>query len=97
MPVRPAKALPAQPAGQDVRLTVRAASTKGKALVVPVSAGADGETYVAVLEQDRTRHRVPVITGTTGDGYGPADPACPRSGGNGGTRASACGQQPPQL
>ncbi|MFF2433569.1 peptidoglycan-binding protein [Streptomyces sp. NPDC058107] len=72
MLVRPGKALPTQLAGQDVRLTVRAASTKGKALVVPVSAvsaGADGETYLTVLKQDRTRHRVPVITGTTGDGY----------------------------
>ncbi|MFF0290220.1 peptidoglycan-binding protein [Streptomyces sp. NPDC005262] len=72
MLVKPGKSLPTQLAGQDVRLTVRAASTKGKALVVPVSAvsaGADGETYVTVLEKDRTRHRVPVTTGTTGDGY----------------------------
>ncbi|MEU3553481.1 peptidoglycan-binding protein [Streptomyces fragilis] len=71
MVVKPDKALPADLAGQDVRLTVRAASTNGEALVVPlsaISAGADGRTTVTVV-QDDVRHRVPVVTGTTGDGY----------------------------
>lgn len=71
MVVRPDKALPAELAGQDVRLTVRAASTDGEALVVPlsaVSAGADGRTTVTVVQHD-ARRRVPVVTGTTGDGY----------------------------
>lgn len=72
MLVEPDKSLPVELAGQDVRLTVRAASTRGKVLVVPVSAvfaGADGTTSVTVLDEDGTRRRVPVTTGTTGDGY----------------------------
>jgi len=71
MVVKPDKALPAELAGQDVRLTVRAASTKGEALVVPlsaISAGADGKTTVTVVQHD-ARRRVPVATGATGDGY----------------------------
>ncbi|MEV0928824.1 peptidoglycan-binding protein [Streptomyces spongiicola] len=72
MVVKPVKALPSELAGQDVRLTVRAASTKGKTLAVPVSAisaGADGKTAVTVVGDGGSQRRVPVSTGTTGDGY----------------------------
>ncbi|MFJ4907609.1 hypothetical protein ACIQCR_04710 [Streptomyces sp. NPDC093249] len=58
--------------GQDVRLTVEAAATKGKALIVPVSAisaGADGRTVVTVATTNGDRRRVPVTTGSTGSGY----------------------------
>ncbi|MFC8012637.1 peptidoglycan-binding protein [Streptomyces cinereoruber] len=58
--------------GQDVRLTVEAAATKGKALIVPVSAisaGADGRTSVTVATPNGDRRRVPVTTGSTGGGY----------------------------
>ncbi|MFF1839514.1 peptidoglycan-binding protein [Streptomyces sp. NPDC058231] len=72
MVVEPTRKLPGELAGQDVRLTVRAASTKGKTLVVPlsaISAGADGRTAVTVVGGNGAQHRVPVSTGTTGDGY----------------------------
>lgn len=72
MVVKPAERLPRDMAGQDVRLTVRAASTKGKALVVPVSAiaaGADGRTAVTVRAPDGSQHRVAVTVGASGDGY----------------------------
>lgn len=70
--VKPTKELPSELAGQDVRLTVRAASTKGKALVVPVSAvtaGVDGATSVTVAAATGADRKVTVTTGTTGDGY----------------------------
>ncbi|MFE9663969.1 peptidoglycan-binding protein [Streptomyces sp. NPDC005955] len=58
--------------GQDVRLTVEAASTDGKALVVPVaavSAASDGGTVVTVVGAGGKQRRVAVRTGTTGDGH----------------------------
>ncbi|MFC9298198.1 peptidoglycan-binding protein [Streptomyces sp. NPDC057011] len=64
--------LDAQMVGQDVRLTIEAASTNGTALVVPVTAitsGADGKTAVTVLEETGAQRRVHVRTGTQGDGY----------------------------
>ncbi|MFD7442401.1 peptidoglycan-binding protein [Streptomyces sp. NPDC059909] len=70
--VRPDKDLPATLAGQDVRLTVEAATSVGKVLVVPVSAvsaGADSRTTVTVLQNDGARRRVEVRPGTSGDGY----------------------------
>lgn len=70
--VKPTKELSSELAGQDVRLTVQAAATKGKALVVPVSAitaGVDGQTSVTVLTEAGAKRKVPVTTGTTGDGY----------------------------
>lgn len=70
--VRPDKDLPATLAGQDVRLTVEAATSAGKVLVVPVSAvsaGADSRTTVTVLRKDGTRRRVEIRSGTSGDGY----------------------------
>ncbi|MFF7898420.1 MULTISPECIES: peptidoglycan-binding protein [unclassified Streptomyces] len=72
MTVVPDKALPASLAGQDVRLTIEAASTKDKVLVVPVtaiSAGVDGSTAVTVAGPGGVRRRVPVTTGASGDGY----------------------------
>ncbi|WP_329614294.1 HlyD family secretion protein [Streptomyces brevispora] len=69
--VKPMKSLPLDLAGQDVRLTVEAASTRRKALIVPVSAvsaGTDGRTSVTVLMPDGSRRRVQVTTGTSGDG-----------------------------
>ncbi|BCL27213.1 peptidoglycan-binding protein [Streptomyces aurantiacus] len=72
MTVAPDKPLDAELAGQEVRLTVEAASTEGKALVVPVTAitsRADGKTVVTVLGTDRTPRAVEVRPGTTGDGF----------------------------
>ncbi|MDG5801305.1 peptidoglycan-binding protein [Streptomyces ossamyceticus] len=72
MVVEPDKALPAVLAGQDVRLTIEAASTSGKALILPVtavSAGADGKSVVTVVEPGGRQRRVEVRPGTTGDGY----------------------------
>ncbi|MGW6685643.1 peptidoglycan-binding protein [Streptomyces sp. NPDC054961] len=72
MVVTPVSALDPELAGQDVRLTVEAASSEGDVLVVPlsaVSAGADGRTVVTVQAADGRQHRVEVRPGTTGDGY----------------------------
>lgn len=62
----------AQLAGQDVRLTVEAASTGEEVLVVPVSAlfaGADGRVAVIRLTVDGRQERVVVTPGVSGDGY----------------------------
>jgi peptidoglycan hydrolase-like protein with peptidoglycan-binding domain len=70
--VTPGSPLPARLAGQDVRLTIEAASSGHKVLVVPVSAisaGADSRTTVTVLDRSGTRRRIEVRTGTSGDGY----------------------------
>lgn len=70
--VKPKSALPTRLAGQDVRLTIEAASSGGKVLVVPVSAlsaGADSRTTVTVLERSGERRRIEVRPGTSGDGY----------------------------
>lgn len=75
--VDPDKALDAQLAGQDVRLTIEAARTDGKALVVPITAltaGADGRTTVTVLQPDGKQRRVEVRTGTAGDGFVAVEP-----------------------
>lgn len=72
MVVKPDEALPVTSVGQDVRLTIEAGSTKGEALVVPVtavSAASDGGTVVTVVEAGGGQRRVEVTTGTTGDGY----------------------------
>ncbi|MFG2291837.1 peptidoglycan-binding protein [Streptomyces sp. NPDC048603] len=72
MVLAPARPLEAEWTGQNVRLTVLAATTGGKVLVVPVtavSAGADGSTAVTVLEDDGRQRRVRVKPGTTGDGH----------------------------
>lgn len=76
--VKPDSALPARLAGQDVRLTIEAATTGEKVLVVPVSAlsaGADSRTTVTVLEPSGERRRIEVRPGTSGDGYTEVVPA----------------------
>ncbi|MFC7221263.1 peptidoglycan-binding protein [Streptomyces polyrhachis] len=75
--IDPDKRLPAELVGQDVRLTIEAARTDGKALVVPVTAltaGADGRTTVTVLAEGGARRRVEVRTGTAGDGFVAVEP-----------------------
>lgn len=70
--VTPTKALPPELAHQDVRLTVEAATSRSKVLVVPlsaVSAGADARTTVTVLLAGGVRRRVEVRPGISGDGY----------------------------
>ncbi|MCT9074987.1 peptidoglycan-binding protein [Streptomyces fulvoviolaceus] len=70
--ITPDKPLNAELTGQDVRVTVIAASTEGKALVVPITAissGADGRTTVTVVEASGARRRVEVRAGTSGDGF----------------------------
>jgi Tfp pilus assembly protein PilX len=70
--VEPGRPLDRALAGQEVRLTVEAGSTDGKALVVPVTAvsvGSDGKSAVTVVAADGTQRRVRVRAGTQGDGY----------------------------
>ncbi|GGP00928.1 peptidoglycan-binding protein [Wenjunlia tyrosinilytica] len=69
--IRADKPLSSAFSGQDVRLTIDAASSHGKVLVVPssaISAGADGQTTVTV-KTAHGRRRVEVRTGMSGDGY----------------------------
>jgi hypothetical protein len=78
MTVKPDTAMPAELAGQDVRLTVEAASSKREVLAVPysaVSAAADGTTVVTVLGRTGDRRRVEVRTGLSGDGLVQVRPA----------------------
>ncbi|WP_406284116.1 peptidoglycan-binding protein [Embleya sp. NBC_00896] len=70
--VEPTDVLDPSLAGQDVRLTIDAASSGDPVLVVPLSAvaaGADGRTVVTVLDAGGERRRVEVRPGTSGDGY----------------------------
>ncbi|MFI6284461.1 peptidoglycan-binding protein [Streptomyces sp. NPDC051018] len=69
--VKPDRALPESFTGQDVRLTIEAASSRSKVLAVPsaaLSAGADGRTTVSVLEPGGSQERVEVRTGMSGNG-----------------------------
>jgi peptidoglycan hydrolase-like protein with peptidoglycan-binding domain len=69
--VTPTQALPSAWLGQDVRITIAAASTSGPVLVVPaaaVSTGADGATSVTVLRAGNERVRVPVTAGIDANG-----------------------------
>ncbi|MFG1998783.1 peptidoglycan-binding protein [Spirillospora sp. NPDC048911] len=64
--------LPERFAGQDVRLTIEAASTGGPVLVVPASAvygAADGSTQVIKLASGGAQERIAVTTGATGGGF----------------------------
>ncbi|MEV0915361.1 peptidoglycan-binding domain-containing protein [Streptomyces sp. NPDC049967] len=75
--ITPDKALDAQLSGQDVRLTIEAASTGRRALVVPITAitaGADGRTVVTVVTGSGDQKRVEVRPGTSGDGYVSVEP-----------------------
>ncbi|WP_445269825.1 peptidoglycan-binding protein [Streptomyces sp. DSM 41634] len=70
--VKPDTALPAEFAGQNVRLTITAAASKGEVLVVPasaVSSGADARTTVTVVSGGGKQTRVEIRPGMTGDGY----------------------------
>lgn len=70
--VTPDEPLKADLTGQDVRVTVIAASTDDKALVVPITAissGADGRTTVTVVGTNGDRRRIEIRTGTAGDGF----------------------------
>ncbi|MFI5759341.1 peptidoglycan-binding protein [Streptomyces sp. NPDC051563] len=70
--ITPGAPLKAELTGQDVRVTVTAASTDGASLVVPITAissGADGRTTVTVLAGSGERRRVEIRTGTAGDGF----------------------------
>ncbi|WLW52271.1 HlyD family efflux transporter periplasmic adaptor subunit [Streptomyces sp. YU58] len=69
--VRPSKPLPSELNGENVQVTVVAASSKGKVLAVPssaVSTGADGLTSVTERKDGRER-RIPVTVGVSGDGF----------------------------
>ncbi|MDB1086418.1 peptidoglycan-binding domain-containing protein [Streptomyces sp. ACA25] len=77
MVVEPAEELPGELAGQDVRLTIEAASTETPELVVPAAAitsTAGGETVVTVSEEDG-RRQVRVTPGTSGEGFVAVVPA----------------------
>lgn len=75
------KPLSSQWDGQDVRLTVTAASTGTPVLVVPLSAvtsGADGKTTVSMLAPDgRTTTQVEVEPGVSADGFLAVTPSSP--------------------
>ncbi len=67
----PDEPLAAEFAGQDVRLTIRAASTDGEVLAVPtaaVSSQADGRTTLSVITKSGKQSRVEIRTGMSGDG-----------------------------
>ncbi|WP_240797527.1 peptidoglycan-binding protein [Streptomyces sp. F001] len=75
--IKPSGGLPAALAGEDVRLTITAASSGKAVLAVPasaVSAGEDGQTTVTVRRGEQER-RVVVDTGMTADGYVQVTPA----------------------
>jgi peptidoglycan hydrolase-like protein with peptidoglycan-binding domain len=70
--VVPATAISSSMIGQDVRLTVESASTKGAVLAVPqaaIASGADGSTFVTRRDADGSEERVSVRTGVTGNGF----------------------------
>ncbi|MFI9065641.1 peptidoglycan-binding protein [Streptomyces sp. NPDC053429] len=70
--VKPDTALPAEFAGQNVRLTITAAASRGEVLVVPasaVSSGADGRTTLTVVSGNGNQTRVEIRPGMVGDGY----------------------------
>ncbi|MFD3780318.1 peptidoglycan-binding protein [Streptomyces sp. NPDC058612] len=70
--ITPDKPLPAEFAGQDVRLTINAASSDGAVLVVPtaaVSSQADGRTTLTVVTNGGKQTRIEIRTGMSGDGY----------------------------
>ncbi|NDU72092.1 hypothetical protein GWI34_05555 [Actinomadura sp. DSM 109109] len=58
--------------GQDARITVAEAATEGAVLAVPIgaiTAPADGQTSVTVVQAGEVRRRVRVIAGMSADGY----------------------------
>ncbi|WP_107087521.1 peptidoglycan-binding protein [Streptomyces rimosus] len=70
--VKPDGRLPATMAGQEVRLTIAAASSRTKVLAVPssaISTGADGRTTVTARTPNGSNRRIEVRTGMSGDGF----------------------------
>jgi hypothetical protein len=66
--------------GEDVRLTVTAASTPGPVLVVPVAAvttRVDGTTSVTVVRQGNRRYEIAVTPGVDASGFVEVDPVTP--------------------
>jgi hypothetical protein len=65
-------AIPAEWSGRNVRVTITAASTSGKVLVVPlaaVSSAADGSTRVQVKLADGGLRVTQVDVGVSADGF----------------------------
>ncbi|WP_168583343.1 hypothetical protein [Gephyromycinifex aptenodytis] len=81
--ITPARPLPADRRGSDLRVTVATSTTKGAVLVVPTAAvkgRADGGARVTVLDAGGERRDVPVDAGLSADGFveiTPTDPAHP--------------------
>lgn len=74
--VTPDKPLEPRWAGEDVRVQISRASSKGKVLAVPVSAismSGEGEAKVVVVH-DGKQSDVPVTVGATGGGYAQVTP-----------------------
>jgi peptidoglycan hydrolase-like protein with peptidoglycan-binding domain len=72
MTVLPDRPLDGKLAGQDVRVTIEAASSGSPVLAVPaaaISSQTDGRTTVTVLDRDGGQRRVEVRPGMSGDGY----------------------------
>ncbi|WP_200305212.1 peptidoglycan-binding protein [Streptomyces adelaidensis] len=70
--LRPDEAIGAELSGQDVRVTIRAASTEDAELVVPitaVTAGRGGTLYVTVVDSDGEQQQVDVRELTSGGGF----------------------------
>ncbi|MFE6838379.1 peptidoglycan-binding protein [Streptomyces sp. NPDC057705] len=70
--ITPDQPLAVEFAGQDVRLTINAASSESPVLVVPaaaVSSQADGRTTLTVVANGGKQTRVEIRTGMSGDGY----------------------------
>ena len=70
--ITPKRALPADFAEQDLRVTITAGASDGRVLVVPVSAlssGADGRTTVSVLEPDGQQRSVAVVSLVDAGGF----------------------------
>lgn len=70
--VVPDSPLPREWNGQDVRVTIVAASSAGEVLVVPlaaVSADSGGRTRVVVVGEGESRRDVEVTTGLSGEGF----------------------------
>jgi hypothetical protein len=75
--LRPDKPIGAELSGQDVRVTIRAASTKGRELVVPitaVTAGRGGTLYVTVVDAGGGQRRIDVRELTSGGGFVAVEP-----------------------
>lgn len=80
MKIHPDKPLPAYLVGQNLSLTINAASSSGPVLAVPeaaVFASADGGTYVSKVTGPHSQVKVPVRIGLTGDGLVQVTPLHP--------------------